>query len=188
MGPNACTPVACYVKNLTASQEMVVRPTNNLQIRLGVAMPEVLASPQNGQFMTYVANPGSVPLKLYKDTSLGTAELLSPDDLVIEAVEPSNKNPMGTQILHQLQADSAPQKLPESTAALSEKIDSLFSFAEVELEPEQLALLKLFLYKNLDVFTFTELDLGRSTAVKFWIDSGDAQPVCQRPYRVPESQ
>ncbi len=185
LSPNTCLSVPCYVTGLAADCDLLLKPGDNLRERLGVVMPEALVTPEKGQFFSYIANPGSIPLTLYKSASLGLAELLAPED---EVGSTESHDGGDVEVVNQLHQEKTSQKLPANMAELNKKIDSLFSLSDADLSLEQLVILKLFLYKNLDVFAITELDLGHSTAVKFRIKTGDAQPIRQRPYRVPESQ
>ncbi len=183
IGPRMCDRLDCYVKDFDADCQIIAWPHEDLITKCGVVMPEVLLTPEQGKVSIYVANPGSTPVTLYADSTLATAEVLLPDVHQIAQLNTFADEREGPHVHSQ-----EPARSTQLNESILKEIDEMFDLSGTDLDGEELVLLKLFLHRNRDVFAKTELDLGRSTAVKFRIDTGDAVPIRQRPYRVPESQ
>ncbi len=145
-------------------------------------MPEALVATTQGKLFLYVANPGSTPVVLYGNSTLGKAQPVWEEAYEIMTLSGFGRTNKGHAEVHVQQTNR-----PIDWDAIK-LVDEIFNLTDTDIQGEELLLLKLFLHKNLDVFALTELDLGRSTAVKFRIDTGNAIPIRQWPYRVPESQ
>ncbi len=185
VAPRTCQQIECHAENLAATGEMVAWPVEDLLTKCGVIMPDVLIHAHEGKTSLYVANPGHLPVTLYANSTLAKAQ-----PLCMGAYQLAELNAFQDFTHHEAQSLSqqGTATAPATDFPGLDQFQKMFDLTKADLEGEDMMLLKLFLFKNRDVFAATELDLGRSTAVKFRIDTGGAPPIRQHPYRVPETQ
>ena len=118
-------------------------------------------------------NPSFQPVKIYRRTRLGDFEEVnsSIDTFELNSMKHSNSSPSSTD------ADSQ-----HDYSDLPDLSDSVLS------DGDKIKFKDLF-RKYRDVFAFSDDQLGRTSLVQHTIDTGDAAPIKQRPYRTtPENK
>ena len=130
-------------------------------------------------------NPSNTPIVSHKGSVIGKFEQLrSPTDIV--TLTPNDRlctNDASQQQERQAQALLAPLRMPADDFHLQFK--SLPNPSLTAAENTQLIEL---LKNSSDIFALSSLDLGHMQLVQHKIDTGDARPIKQRPYRVSNSQ
>lgn len=113
-----------------------------------------------------VINPTSQPVTIYRRTNLGKFSSFEPPP-VVSIVDDSS---------------TVPNVQPSSTS--NSTSETFIDLSHTDLAEEQRAQLTQLLHDNRDVFAFTDDELGHTSLVQHHIDTGNAQPVRQQPYRV----
>ncbi|KAL9979865.1 hypothetical protein ACROYT_G017589 [Oculina patagonica] len=118
-------------------------------------------------------NPTAKPIKIYRRTRLGDFEEVdsSIGTFELNSMQHSNSSPSSTTDNSQRDYSDLPD-LSDSALSDSDKVKFKDLFA-----------------KYRDVFAFSDDQLGRTSLVQHTIDTGDASPIKQRPYRTtPENK
>ncbi len=111
-----------------------------------------------------IINPTSQPVTLYRRTNLGQISLY--------------QQPPVVSVIDTNQAE---------LSSTSQSAHICFDLSHTDLNDEQQAQLNKLLEANSDVFAATDHELGHTSLVQHHIDTGDAQPIFQQPYRVSPS-
>ena len=112
-----------------------------------------------------VINPTSQPVTIYHRTNLG--QFSSYEQPPVVSIIDSNTAPN-----------------VQSTSTSPSASQTFIDLSHTDLTEEQRAKLNQLLHENRDVFAFTDDELGHTSLVQHHIDTGNAQPICQQPYRV----
>ena len=147
-------------------------PKLSNRYRLFVAA-SVVNSNDDGKVSCRLLNPTMEPVLLHKGTTIGHFAESCPED-VICSLESENKE----------SENSSPSAFVDTKDFLS-RFDSFPNPHLSAAENEQLANLLL---RYSDIFASSSLDLGRTFIVEHTIDTGDARPIKQAPYRTSQSQ
>ena len=163
-------------KSLPGPVVGVIETTTKLSDRFHLCTATSLSSPDpDGMVPLRILNPTDAPVLLHKGTSVGIFSETAPEDIVL-SLEPTD----GT-----IANDSFGSISKASENTLLSKFKCLPSKALSALENNRLNELLLD-YK--DIFAKSSLDLGRTSVVEHKIDTGNAQPIKQSPYRVSQQQ
>ena len=128
---------------------------------------------ESGKVSFRPLNPTEQPVLLHKGTTIGQFLEHNPDDIIFSLdPEPSTSSV----------EPSAPM---EAKKEFLSRFASFPSQALSDSENEQLADL---LENYADIFASSSLDLGRTSIVQHTIDTGDARPIKQSPYRASQAQ
>ncbi|KAL9976989.1 hypothetical protein ACROYT_G014344 [Oculina patagonica] len=148
--------------NLSSSNSEIVTTVNGCPLKLlGKAL------------VKFVINPTAKPIKIYRRTRLGDFEEVdsSIGTFELNSMQHSNSSPSSTTDNSQRDYSDLPD-LSDSALSDSDKVKFKDLFA-----------------KYRDVFAFSDDQLGRTSLVQHTIDTGDASPIKQRPYRTtPENK
>ncbi len=119
-------------------------------------------------------NPSYTFSYLYPNTTLGRAESMK---CIVNVITQ-------TDVKGQAQGNMGLRQSSMSKDKLLKQID----LSESALTAEQKGKLMDLLYKHSAVFAADNLDLGRTSVVQHRIDTGDAPPIKQRAYPIPQAQ
>ena len=159
-------------KNTTATG--VVSPRSSLPERYSIfGASELVRVSEDGTIPIRIINPSSQPVKIFRRTSLGDFEEVDPNIATFElnASTPSGTSPSSTTAEQQRDYSDLPD-LSDSVLGDDDKI----KFKEL-------------FNKYRDIFAFSDDQLGRTSLIQHTIDTGDAHPIKQRPYRTsPEAK
>ena len=126
----------------------------------------------DGKVTLRLLNPSSDSVVIHKGTSIGKFEEISDYD----EIKPLESNPSVS-----IAASSA-ASIPEAN---SKKFTCLPSPI---LSPAENRQLDILLAEYADIFATTSLDLGHTSIIEHKIDTGNASPIKQQPYRASHSQ
>ena len=115
-----------------------------------------------------VLNPHDQPRQLFKETVLGSCE-------IVEQIETGVQN---CSKLNQMNTNTETSSIPEHFQTLLAKCQPLLSVKQQQ-EVESLVL------DYRDIFAKSKSDLGRTSLFKHEINTGNTPPIKQRPRRVP---
>ena len=139
---------------------------------------------ENGEVSFRLLNPSDTPVVLHKGSVIGKFEQLrSPTDIV--PLTPNDRlcaAAASRQQECQAQPLLAPLRMPADAFHLQ-----FNSVPNPSLTTAENAKLAELLTNFSDIFASSSLDLGHTQLVQHEIDTGDARPIKQRPYRVSNS-
>ncbi len=127
-----------------------------------------------------MANFYNAPVRLFNNQRIGEVSLLDTKICTVTNEDAEYGNQQSRGDYYQFKDNN------QSRECMPETVDQLkdyFDLTNAKLSPseKQQLLELLFFYK--DVFSFSEFDLGHTTVMQHKINTGDAQPLAQRPYR-----
>ena len=152
----------------------VVVPRSTLPEKYSVfGASELVRVSEDGTIPIRIINPSSQPVKIYRRTRFGDFEEVDPSIATFE--------------LNSLGCPDAP---PSPTVDSSHRdYSDLPDFSDSVLSDGDKVKFENLFQKYRDVFAFSDDQLGRTSLVQHTIDTGDAMPVKQRPYRTtPENK
>ena len=167
---------ACLEKFATSHVVGLIEAVPKLSDRYHLYGACSLSSPnENGEVTFRLLNPSDTPVILYKGSTVGRFhQITSPDDIIsLESKEVSSMEAPS-----QSQYNSSPREF-------SLQFKSLPSPSLSTAENTQLNEL---LNEYADIFASSSLDLGHTNIIEHEIDTGDARPIKQQPYRVSQAQ
>ena len=168
------------------SGDVVVTPNYSFQNERQLAVGSFITTLKDGRGSTYVTNLKNEQVQIIWKTQIGTYENYVNEnpcdvDQIVTAhlqaliCEPPQDEAFGQ--MSSLEVGTTPRS--------QEILDKLNTFHLGEdVTPEQKEKLLNLLESYLDIFSFTADKLGRSNNTFHRIDTGDAQPIRQRAYRV----
>ena len=132
-----------------------------------------LSVPDTDYCVTFrLINPSDAPVLLHKGTSIGTFCELATDDSITE-----------------LKHDPVVSSVENVTTFDSNNVTAMFKcLPSPNLTTSENNRLNSILGQFTDIFAPSSVDLGRTTVIRHHIDTGDARPIKQPPYRVSHSQ
>ena len=130
-----------------------------------------LVDPMNGVIRVCVLNPGSAPVTILPGIQMGTLQK------VVKTAPPQSL-PRGRDVMVLNEGD--PLRLLEDELGLK--------LVNPDLSDSQKAKMARLLLTNRDVFALSMKELGECNLLEYEIDTGDASPVTQRPYRTSPAQ
>ena len=152
----------------------VVTPRSSLPEKYSVfGASELVCVSEDGTVPVRMINPSFQPVKIYRRTRLGDFEEVHStiDTFELNSIEHSNSSPSPTVVESHRDYSDLPD-LSDSVLSDGDKVK-----------------FKDLFRKYRDVFAFSDDQLGRTSLVQHTIDTGDAAPIKQRPYRTtPENK
>ena len=150
----------------------LVVPRFNLPHRYSIfGASELVKVTDDGTVPIRMVNPSAQPVKIFRRTRLADFELFANNIAIYELREPEELD------ISAVPCDSDERLQPQSDYSdLPDLSDSVLS------DGDRIKFRNLF-RKYRDVFAFSEDQLGRTSLVQHVIDTGDAMPIKQRPYR-----
>ncbi|XP_066267523.1 uncharacterized protein [Branchiostoma lanceolatum] len=138
----------------------------------GVATARTVANVQQGCSMVQVLNTNNHPVRIPERINIGQFHATSDPDAAYTIADA---------------ADTLPVVPPTQKAKVRVPKTSLpvIDLSDIGLPQPQLQELSDCLEANRDCFSTGSFDLGRTDLVQHRIDTGDAAPIKQRPYRTP---
>lgn len=152
---------------LPAGSTGLVEPNTKLAERYHICGATQLVSlSEDNTFPVRVLNPTNKPVTIYRCSTMGM-------------FTPSNGS-MSAIMTPDVQSSSTKSSTPSQTVPLD--------LSDTALTEPQQAQLKSLIAEYRDIFALSPEELGRTGLVRHRIDTGDHQPIRQRPYRVSETQ
>lgn len=152
----------------------VLRPTENFSEKCDLLMAKELVNLENDVIPLRVMNINDRPQVLYKDSLVCMCEPVS------EIMDFSQQN------LASVNMDNLQKK--ELSVTLTYHLKQMFENSSANLTPIEKDVLKDLLLEYETSFSRNSQDLGQTSIVKHKIETGMAQPIKQRPRRVPQSK
>ena len=154
-----------------AKSEVMFTPASNLEERyelFGAHM--VICIDDNGQIPVRLLNPTPAEITLHCHTTLGTIEpaAVINDSILDQNEEKANSSPA----INAIDTDLVTQR---------DKVEKMTN--DCDITADQKAGLQYLLREYLDVFAFTNKELGRTDIVQHTIDTGSHPPIRLPPYR-----
>ncbi len=146
---------------------LYVEPNNSFVARTGL-VPLPTVAKQNGLISTKVSNFSDEPVTVTTGDCFGTAEAVSFSNAKCKRKSTRHPSPS----LNSIMAEDCHKFLDENL--------DLSGSALTEQEREEL---KALLYEYADIFSVADYDLGHCHLAEHVIDTGNAKPNHQRPYR-----
>ena len=168
LAPLSESVIPVYPKTpLPAGSTGLIEPSSHLAERCHVCGASQLESlSQDHTFPIRVLNPTNKPVAIYRCSTMGTY------------------TPSGGSMSVITTPDSPPPSSPTSSSTQTVPLD-LSNTTLTEAQQEQLQSL---VPEYRDIFALSPEELGRTGLVRHRIETGDNQPIRQRPYRVSEAQ
>ncbi|MCP3663817.1 MAG: RNA-directed DNA polymerase [Gammaproteobacteria bacterium] len=159
-------------------QDFLFEPARKLEEQKYVSVGAALVRTQKAEVPVSFLNGNSFPVVVYKGTRLGTVQPWKPAEPRVCMIEKARKNrPRKRQIL----------TVKAREIRLGDPLETL-DLSKSRLTPEEAVQFKTFLREFEDLFAVDNNDLGCMTGTTHAINTGDATPVHQRPFRTPMSQ
>ena len=133
----------------------------------GLVLAKALVNPSQGMIPLRVMNPSHTSCELSKGTTLGNCSLV--DEVLSDTAE--------------VKLSSA--SLESENLELPEYLQVIFDESRAHLTIDQGNAVKSLLWSYRDLFAKSKLDRGKTHLVKHTINTGDHQPIKQRPRRLP---
>ena len=152
--------VPIAICGLEEKQEAIVTPKKTFYTKNQLIVPHMLINQETKQIM--LINPTTKDKKLSPRTQLGKLDLVK-----IEA--------------------GPPKQVSEEPKAGKPEVDLSQLDMNKNIPEEDLKKVRVLLEKHTDAFSW-DGRLGRATRLKFKINTGEAEPIRQRPYPVSEKQ
>ena len=147
--------------------------TPKLSDRYRLLSASSLSAPTSEGMVSFrILNPADKPVLLYKGASIGTFVETDAEDLI-------------------LTVESKPEVASIDSLESDQNDDLLAKFQSLPspaLSVHENAQLNDLLTSYEDIFAKSSLDLGRTSIIEHEIDTGDARPIKQSPYRVSQQQ
>ncbi|XP_060564385.1 uncharacterized protein LOC132723637 [Ruditapes philippinarum] len=142
-----------------------VEPNEQFSERSGLLIAKSLIDIENGDIPIRIANIDTRPCNVYKNTVVAFYEAVSPPNIVhVETVGTASSD--------------KPSDIPDH-------LNDTFKKATEHLTKDQSEKVRKLLIKHQNIFSRDSGDIGRTHIVEHNIETGQARPVKQAPYRVP---
>ncbi len=177
----ACIPTTLgRLKPAQISAELLFEVDEEEAKKKNILVARALVKPHQGQVPVKVMNPWPYPIILWPHTRLGKLHLLRSELMMVGVTNahprrPSTGGPGCTSFTHSSVKQGDMQQL----------IQERISFTDSMLDGQKKQQLIDLIEQYQDVFAWDKMELGRTSAVKHHIDTGETIPIKQRPYRVP---
>ena len=163
------------VKDQSSNSLSVLEPIRTLPSANNVIGARTIAKIEHGKGCMQIMNPTDVWIHLKQNEPVARLENINNDSVVKETDLPN---------INQVDVDSCLKDEEYVKIANSLGID----LSNSNLSDEQKRQLLVFLGKNRDVFATNTAELGHTQYFPHRIETGDANPVRKRPYRVTPEQ
>lgn len=164
-----CT-VPVQMSNMTPFQTAMVEPLKRMFTRHRVLVPAMLVSGTTSAIE--MINPTFDDIKMHSGTVIGVCKLIECEEEKEEVCKVKKANAFMTKTTENNENSYDPKKLDINPSLSDEdrkKVETLIKEFE-------------------DIFAWDGKTVGRCTTLPFNIDTGNAQPISSRPYRVSEIQ
>ena len=150
----------------------IVIPRSSLPHRYSIfGAAEIVKVSENGTVPIRLVNPSAQPVKVFRETRLGDFSSVG------DEVETFELNEFPQEVLSAMSKGQMKNELPHHDYSdLPDLSDSILN------DDDRIKFRELFRCYR-DVFAFTGDQLGKTSLVQHVIDTGDAMPIKQRPYR-----
>ena len=170
---------SCVESKKLVGKAGIVEPNNRFHERYPLRCARVLACPlENMDIVSVpvrVANLNTFDTKLYRCSTMAS---FTPEDLVDVEIPHSSE-----------MCENKKSEPPQSESKISDKPVSPYLPPTYEhFDENQQDQLNTLLLEFSDIFANSPEELGRTNVVYHKIDTGNALPIKQRPYRIPFSQ
>ena len=128
-----------------------------------ILIAKSLVDPSNGLVPLRIANISDEEVTLYKNTCTASCEQVDLIDNEYHIDNPSHEN--------------------ENEIDIPSHLENLYEKSSTHLEKHECKVLQNLLLKHKDTFSKDKSDLGRATAIKHKINTGNASPIKQQPRR-----
>ena len=151
----------------------LIESNQSLSDTYHLAAASALALPDDDNRVIFrLINPTDQPVLLHKGTSIGTFSTLSKTDQIVLPV-----------------SDPIVSAVENVSVAAKQGSTSRFKgLPSPNLTSAENRCLNLLLDQYSDIFASSSSDLGRTSIIRHKIDTGDARPIKQPPYRVSQTQ
>ena len=185
---------------------VIMEPTVSLYGRTGGVVCKVAVKPRDGQVPVRLLNPGEDTITVYKGTVVGVLSDLAETTLWGTVDKTSSAKETNTITMTPRENEEAKDDVPEAEPLASssfpvttvtavpgeveeetipEHVRKLFEDSKADLDDKQRVDLQKLLHEYSDIFAQHSADFGKTTILKHNIETGDEQPVKQRPRRFP---
>ena len=150
----------------------IVIPRSDLPHRYSIfGAAEIVKVSENGTIPIRVVNPSAQPVKVFRETRLGDFSSIG------DEVETFELSEFPQEVLSAMSEGQTKNELPHHDYSnLPDLSDSILN------NDDRIKFRELF-RRYRDVFAFADEQLGKTSLVQHVIDTGDAIPIKQRPYR-----
>ncbi|XP_041484593.1 uncharacterized protein LOC121431153 [Lytechinus variegatus] len=146
----------------------IIEPSDSCEVgQKGILVARVLAD----------VNQNLVPLRLFNP---GKEDAVIKEGTMAGYFTPVNEN----------EIDNMPSKCTVGTGGgiVPDHLQDLFERSKLDVDESHHEMIANLLIKNQDVFAKSDTDIGRTNLVKHKINTGDTQPIRQRPRRFPAAE
>ncbi len=165
--------------------EVLLAPLPSVAGRFQIMGARCFSKLAQGKGVYLILNPNHYTVKLKKGTAVARFDSVDPESVIEESTDLDVS-------LHTVEKDPVPMVNTASTQeegkseehCLQIAKDLGFNLDDSDLDQEQKRQLLIMLGQNRDVFATSLQELGSTDLHYHRIDTGDAPPVKQRPYRV----
>ncbi len=165
--------VPAYLSNPSDIVDGIIEPNEKLSDRYKLCGAPTLSRPNEDFQVSFgMLNPSDSPVILHKGTAIGNF------------TEVNCVNDIASFELH----DPAVSSLQQSNVNSGSFSSAFKCLPSPNLSSEENTKLNSLLEEYSDVFATSNLDLGRTSIIQHKIDTGDANPIKQAPYRTSQSQ
>ena len=172
-------------------KDAVVVPNKSVEVAKCIVIGRSIVTFSKGMSHIYVSNLSLAPVRLYKAQTIAELDVLDATDVVMpfpnfpqkdkkalktltdmgRLLSPDFRTPRENDFAHGFDFPAEPEK-------------DLVQFQNsISLTQPQVQL-KALLIEYADIFSTDPIPLGTTHLAKHYIETGDALPICQRPYRV----
>ncbi|KAI8485080.1 hypothetical protein Bbelb_371860 [Branchiostoma belcheri] len=138
----------------------------------GVAAARTVSHVEDGRAVVQIMNTNNHPVRLPEKCNVGRFHAASTPDSdyhIQEAADPATAVPT---------VQKKKVRVPKTSLPVVD-------LSDIDLPQPQLTRLSDLIEANRDCFSTSATDIGRTTLVEHRIDTGDAKPIRQQPYRTP---
>ena len=144
--------------------------------RYGLLIARALVDIQHGQVLMRVLNPTECDTDLREGT---TAAMYYP---AVAFNEMEDRTYIRTLQMNDLEVES---RSDEISPQIPDHLKGMVDRSSEHLDDTQIAVMTDLVIEHQDIFAIDSGDLGRTDKVKHRINTGDASPIKQRPWRIP---
>ncbi|CAC5382340.1 unnamed protein product [Mytilus coruscus] len=155
-----CGPVIFNEVGLVETNKSFIEKT-------GLLLARVVVQPNSNIIPLRVANFSTEPVKVYKNTIVGTFEPVDIETFEVSTVSRVNCAEIKTEV------------------GIPDHLKCVFEKSSKDLDNIEVKKLKEFLCSYQDVFSKSPSDIGHTEIVNHKINTGNAKPIKLKPYRLP---
>ena len=145
----------------------LIEPDVKFTEKTGLLVAKVLVDPSRNTLPIRIANFGTEPCKIFKNTVVAEYHPASINDCIAS------------------ESKTVSETDDKMNEIMPKHLIDMFERSSKNLSEEQINELRKFLIKNQDVFSRNSNDIGHTTLTQHTINTKDAQPIRLYPYRIP---